>query len=131
MSISSFAGYIGTELFRKPAIDDNLINKRVRLFLHQMITLTSLQNGCLITFIKMQKQPPEVYYEKAVLKNFAIFTGKRLCWSLFSIHNIVNNFRAPILKITCNGCFWKCSWNQWLWWNLETLKLLIRDFNST
>ena len=28
------------------------------------------------------KQPPEVFYKKAVLKNFAIFTGKELCWSL-------------------------------------------------
>ena len=32
-----------------------------------------------------QKQPPEVFYKKAVLKNFAIFTGKHLCWSLFII----------------------------------------------
>ena len=30
-----------------------------------------------------QKQPPEVFYKKAVLENFAIFTGKNLCWSLF------------------------------------------------
>ena len=29
----------------------------------------------------LQKQPPVVFYEKALLKNFAIFTGKRLCWS--------------------------------------------------
>ena len=26
---------------------------------------------------------PEVFCKKAVLKNFAMFTGKRLCWSLF------------------------------------------------
>ena len=26
---------------------------------------------------------PEVFLEKAALKNFAIFTGKYLCWSLF------------------------------------------------
>ena len=24
-------------------------------------------------------------------------------------------------------CFWKCSWNQWLWWNWETLKINIRN----
>ena len=29
----------------------------------------------LIAFKKIQKQPPEVFYKKAVLKNFAIFTG--------------------------------------------------------
>ena len=32
-----------------------------------------------------QKQPPEVFYKKNVLKNFAIFTGKHLCSSLFLI----------------------------------------------
>ena len=33
----------------------------------------------------MQKQPPEVFYKKSVPKNFPIFTGKHLCWSLFLI----------------------------------------------
>ena len=32
---------------------------------------------------KVQKQPPEVFCKKAVLRNFTIFTGKNLCWSLF------------------------------------------------
>ena len=31
----------------------------------------------------VQKQPPEVFCKKGVLKNFANFTGKHLCWSLF------------------------------------------------
>ena len=31
---------------------------------------------------QFQKQPPELFIEKAVLKNFAIFTEKHLCWSL-------------------------------------------------
>ena len=31
----------------------------------------------------VQKQPTEVFYKKAVLKNFAVFTGKQLCWTLF------------------------------------------------
>ena len=30
-----------------------------------------------------QKQPPEVFCKKGVLKNFAKFTGKHLCQSLF------------------------------------------------
>ena len=30
-----------------------------------------------------QKQPPEVFYKKGVLKNFTKFTGKHLCQSLF------------------------------------------------
>ena len=31
------------------------------------------------------KQPLQVFYKKSVFKNFAIFTGKNLCWSLFLI----------------------------------------------
>ena len=30
---------------------------------------------------ELQKQTPDVFYKKAVLKNFAIFTGKQLCWN--------------------------------------------------
>ena len=30
----------------------------------------------------MQNQPPEVFYKKGVLENFAKFTGKHLCQSL-------------------------------------------------
>ena len=33
----------------------------------------------------LKKQPPEVFYKNAILKNFAIFTGKHLFWSLFLI----------------------------------------------
>ena len=29
--------------------------------------------------LNQQKQPPEVFYRKGVLKNFAKFTGKHLC----------------------------------------------------
>ena len=36
-------------------------------------------------FLKQQNQPPEVFCKKGVLKNFAIFTGKDLCWSLFYV----------------------------------------------
>ena len=35
---------------------------------------------------------------KAVLKNFAIFTGKYLCWSLF----LVKNFKTNLLKRNSN-----------------------------
>ena len=33
--------------------------------------------------MEIQKQPPEVFYKKDVFKNFGIFTGKHVCWSLF------------------------------------------------
>ena len=39
----------------------------------------------------MHKLPPEVFYKKAVLKNFVIFIGKYMCWSLFLIQNILKN----------------------------------------
>ena len=39
-------------------------------------------------FVAIQKQPPEVFYIKSVLKNFRIFSGKHLHWSLFLINFI-------------------------------------------
>ena len=49
------------------------------------ILLASLTN-VLRSFVQNtgQKQPPEVFYKKPILKNFAIFTGKYLCWILYS-----------------------------------------------
>ena len=44
-----------------------------------------------------QKQPPEVFYKKAVLKNFVLFTGKHLCWSLF--FNKVAGLRRPAMLL--------------------------------
>ena len=34
-------------------------------------------------FYKPQKQPPEVFYKKGVLENFATSKENHLCWSLF------------------------------------------------
>ena len=42
--------------------------------------------------IKEQKQPPKVFYKKRFLKNFAKFTGRYLCQSLFL--NKVAGFRV-------------------------------------
>ena len=55
---------------------------------------------------KVQKQPPEVFYKKGVLRNFTIFTEKHLCRSLFLIKLLANLFilkfvRTPILKNNC------------------------------
>ena len=46
----------------------------------------------------MQEQPPE-FCKKAVLKYFAIFTEKHLCWILSLIQNNAEFFKAPILNI--------------------------------
>ena len=70
----------------------------------------------------VQREPPEVLYEKAVLKNFAKFTGKHLCLSHFFNKvaglqacnfiekrpqhscfpvNVAKILRTPILKNIC------------------------------
>ena len=36
-----------------------------------------------ILLIDYQKQPPEMFYKKGVLKNFAKFTGQHLCQGHF------------------------------------------------
>ena len=50
--------------------------------------------SCLV--IKRQKQLPEVFCKKVVLRNFAKFTGKLLCQSLF--FNKVVGLRPKLLK---------------------------------
>ena len=46
--------------------------------------ISSTQIACDVMCVQyVQKQPPEVFFKKGVLKNFASFTGKHLCWSLF------------------------------------------------
>ena len=46
--------------------------------------ISSTQIACYVMCVQyVQKQPPEVFFKKDVLKNFANFTGKHLCWSLF------------------------------------------------
>ena len=67
----------------------------------------------------MQKQPPEVFCKKGDLKNFAKFTGKHLCQSLF--FNKVNSlgpstlikkrfFSATFAKIFNNTLFTEHLW---------------------
>ena len=43
---------------------------------------------------------------KAVLKNFAIFAGKYLCWSLF----LIKNFRETFLKRDSNTSVFFCEY---------------------
>ena len=77
------------------------------------------------TQLKPQKQPLELFCKKGVLRNFANFTGKHLCWSFFLIElqevcsfikkrlrhrrfpeEFTKFLRTPNLK-TVNDCFWK------------------------
>ena len=61
-------------------------NNYTAVLLYSQITLLILMNRILTnvtTTTTVQKQPPEVFYEKGVLKNFTKFTEKHLCQSLF------------------------------------------------
>ena len=96
----SFIGYTLPELFRKPDNWRQIINKRVRLFIHQTmfreekIISTSYKIAKLLlnsTFLKKYRSSHQKCRSshqrcsvgKDVLKNFGNFTGKHLRWSLF------------------------------------------------
>ena len=47
------------------------------------LTVKTVERSQLTPFNYNEKQPPDVFDKRAVLKNFAVFTGKHLRWSLF------------------------------------------------
>ena len=59
----------------------------IDLFIDTIISvISSTQIACDVMCVQyVQKQPPEVFFKKDVLKNFANLTEKHLCWSLFLI----------------------------------------------
>ena len=60
----------------------------------------------------IQKQPLEVFCKKCVLKNFTLFTGKHLCWSLFLI-KLQSFSPSTLLKRDSNtGVFLWILWNS-------------------
>ena len=52
-----------------------------------------------------KKQPPKMFYKKAILKNFSIFTGKCLCSSPFLID--LRAFRSVKKEIPMQEFFWE------------------------
>ena len=54
----------------------------------------------------LQKQPPKVFCKKGVLRNFAKFTGKHLCQSLFfnKVAGLIRSFKK-LLQNTSGGLF--------------------------
>ena len=58
----------------------------------------------ILTKVTFRSSRQEVFCKKGVLKNFAIFTGKRLCWTLF---NKVTGLQACnfIMKRLQHICF--------------------------
>ena len=53
----------------------------------------------------LQKQSPEMFYKKDVLRNFAKFTGKYLCQSLFFIKSAVLRSANLWKKRLWHRCF--------------------------
>ena len=128
MPIFSFIGYTLMELFRKRDNSRQIykqtssnfytsdvclkrVEKKKLLGRHNKnISLNTFARWLFNYFKKMQRQPPEVFYKKVVVENFAISTEKYHCWSLFLIQNIVKFLRAPILKNNCERLLLKmCS----------------------
>ena len=93
----------------------SLFSIAIFIFLFKFSTITSRCGSSMITFLaslplwgsessfrKIQKQPPRVSFLKAVIKNFAIFTGKHLCWSLLLIKTPTQVFSYEYCKIFKN-----------------------------
>ena len=107
MTILTFRGSLGTCIFGNSSLAAN--NTRSRLpsdylsvsydygELENFIILSINKTRLLIWDLKLQmftiknkKQPPEVFYKKAVLKSFSIFTGKHLYSSLFLFNQVAS-----------------------------------------
>ena len=93
----------------------------------------------------MQKQPPEVFYKKCILKNLEKFTGKHLYQSLFFNKvaslgpatllkkrlwhrcfpvNFSKFLRTLFYKTLLDDCFWQCTfWLSMLFFNKQWLIL--------
>ena len=105
---------------------------------HPTLCFWLRKEGCLttVTLWNWQKQSPEVFFKKTVLENFAIFTGKHLCWSFFFYNvldfqgcNVKKESSAQVLfcceifvrhlfwKTSANGCF-KTDFTKWLFGTL-------------
>ena len=71
------------------------ISLELLLFRHYL-GMNALIILCLLTLTILTQSPEQNSYAtpRCVLKNFANFTGKHLCWSLFSIKFLT--FRAAI-----------------------------------
>ena len=132
-----------TELFRKPDnwpqiykqtsstfYTSNDVSRRKKYYV-----MTRLRNSCLRTLKKYRSSEQRCRSShrrcsvKSVLKNFANFTGKHLCWSLF--YKVAGLQSASFIKrdsntsaflwslrnflehlfwgTSANGCFWWCS----------------------
>ena len=71
---------------------------------------------------RVQKQPPEVFCKKGVLRNLAKFTGKHLCQSLFfnKVAGVAKFLRKPFSQNTSGRLLLRVKYP---WWNIMRIKL--------
>ena len=70
-----------------------------------------------------------MFYKKAVLDNFAIFTGKQLCWSLFLIK--LQAFKlATLLKRDSNTGAFLCILQTYIYFE-KHLQMAVSDHSFT
>ena len=80
--------------------------------LSRLKSISSIEGNCL------EAATGGVLYKKAVLKNFAIFIVKQLCWNLFSITFLKRS--ATLLKRLQRRCFSVHNGNFYLFSNQRT-----------
>ena len=61
----------------------NYTNNRKDQFCNLRILFNVSRKKMYLSKMCLQKPPPEEFYKKVTIKNFAIFTRQHLCWSLF------------------------------------------------
>ena len=66
-----------------------------------------LLTGVLKLFEKIKSSHQQMFFKIGVLKNFALFTGKHLCWNFFLIKLQVCNFLVNIAKFLRTAFFIK------------------------
>ena len=81
-------------------LQEIIIYKTIKNF--TAINKGCFKRGCNSPF---QKQPPKVSCKKAAFKNFAIFAGKHLCWSLFLISLQGQNPSTSLKRDSSAGLF--------------------------
>ena len=79
--------HIKPKFFVKTKLRDNLLHAKYLISVHVALTLKLFHYFQLKDFAQYQTccSRQQIFFKIGVLKNFAIFTEKHLCWSLFLI----------------------------------------------
>ena len=92
----------------------NLLLMKHKLINFDWIVNNLIVRNLLINYLNLIKESiqkqlltEQMFFEIGVLKNFAIFRGKHLCWSVFLIKLQACNFPVNIAKNFKNSFFYK------------------------